>query len=57
MFFRCYILQRGILDGKIGFLFAVFNAQGTFYRGIKQLYQDVNIDQLPDLAKPDEDLV
>lgn len=47
MFFRCYILQRGFLDGRIGFLFAVFNAQGTFYRGIKQLYRDVNIEQLP----------
>ncbi|MBI2785805.1 MAG: glycosyltransferase family 2 protein [Legionella longbeachae] len=57
MFFRCYILQRGFLDGKIGFLFAVFNAQGTFYRGIKQLYQDLNIEQLPALAKSTEDLV
>jgi glycosyltransferase involved in cell wall biosynthesis len=50
MFFRCYILQRGFLDGKVGFLFSVFNAQGTFYRGIKQLYQDNNIGQLPNLA-------
>ncbi len=40
MFFRCYILQRGFLDGKLGFLFAIFSAQGTFYRGIKQIYQD-----------------
>lgn len=40
MFFRCYIIQRGILDGKEGFLLAFFNAQGTFYRGIKQLYPD-----------------
>ena len=47
MFFRCYILQRGILDGKVGFLFAVYNAQGTFYRGIKQLYQDNDLDKLP----------
>ncbi|QMT60760.1 glycosyltransferase family 2 protein [Legionella sp. PC997] len=54
MFFRCYILQRGFLDGRIGFLFAVFNAQGTFYRGIKQLYQDSNIDQLP---KSTEELI
>lgn len=41
MFFRCYIIQFGFLDGKVGFLFAVFNAQGSFYRGIKQLYPDV----------------
>jgi len=40
MFFRCYFLQRGFLDGKEGFLFACFNAQGTFYRGIKQIYCD-----------------
>lgn len=47
MFLRCYILQRGFLDGKAGFLFAAYNAQGTFYRGMKQLYPDVNIDKLP----------
>ena len=40
MFFRCYILQRGFLEGKEGFLLALFHAQGTFYRGIKQLYRD-----------------
>lgn len=40
MFFRCYFLQRGFGDGKAGFLMAVFNAQGTFYRGMKQLYPD-----------------
>jgi len=40
MFFRCYIVQRGFLDGREGFLLALFNAQGTFYRGIKQLYPD-----------------
>lgn len=57
MFLRCYILQRGFLDGRLGFLFAVFNAQGTFYRGIKQLYQDSNLDQLPSLAKSAEELI
>lgn len=51
MFFRCYVLQRGFLDGKAGFLFAVFNAQGAFYRGIKQLYQDCNLEQLPTLKQ------
>lgn len=40
MFFRCYFLQRGFLDGREGLLFAVLNAQGTFYRGMKQLYHD-----------------
>jgi glycosyltransferase involved in cell wall biosynthesis len=41
MFFRCFTLQRGFLDGKAGFLLAVLNAQGTFYRGIKQHYPDI----------------
>ncbi len=57
MFFRCFILQRGFLDGKLGFLFALFSAQGTFYRGIKQLYRDKNIDRLPKLAKESEDIL
>lgn len=49
MFIRCFILQRGFLDGRLGFLFAVFSAQGTFYRGIKQIYQDANLHHLPEL--------
>ncbi|KTD06503.1 lipopolysaccharide biosynthesis glycosyltransferase [Legionella gratiana] len=57
MFFRCYVVQRGFLDGKRGFLFAVFNAQGTFYRGIKQIYRDKNLDQLPSLAQNGEELI
>lgn len=48
MFTRCYVFQRGFLDGRAGFLFAIFNAQGTFYRGIKQLYPDANLERLPD---------
>lgn len=55
MFFRCYILQRGILDGRIGFLFAMYNAQGTFYRGMKQLYRDSNMEHLPTLMQVKED--
>lgn len=57
MFFRCYIIQRGFLDGRAGFLFAVYNAHGTFYRGVKQLYQDCNLELLPGLAKIKEDSV
>jgi glycosyltransferase involved in cell wall biosynthesis len=50
MFQRCYFLQLGILDGKAGFLFAVFNAQGAFYRGIKQMYKDSDwLERLPDV--------
>ncbi len=40
MFFRCYFLQYGFLDGREGLLFSLFSAQGSFYRGIKQLYTD-----------------
>lgn len=48
MFFRCLVLQRGFMDGKAGFILAVFKAQGTFYRGIKQLYPDITVTkQLP----------
>lgn len=40
MFCRCYLLQRGFLDGREGLLFAIYKAEGTFYRGMKQLYPD-----------------
>lgn len=46
MFFRCYVLQRGFLDGKAGFLLALMSAQGTFYRSIKQIYPDNAANQL-----------
>lgn len=41
MFFRCYVLQRGFLDGKPGFILAFLNAQGAFYRGVKCIYPDI----------------
>lgn len=34
-FFRTYILRRGFLDGREGFLLAVANAEGTYYRYMK----------------------
>lgn len=40
MFFRCYIVQGGFLEGKDGFLLAVLSAEGSFYRGIKMIYHD-----------------
>ena len=40
MFIRTYFIQFGFLDGRAGFLLAIFNTHGTFYRGIKQLYPD-----------------
>lgn len=43
MFLRCYVLQRGFLDGRSGFILAILNAQGSFYRGVKQIYPDQSI--------------
>ncbi len=35
MFFRIYILRLGFLDGPVGLLFAVANAEGSYYRYMK----------------------
>lgn len=51
MFFRCYFLQRGFLDGKAGLMLAILNAQGSFYRGIKQMYLDKALRDLPDVGQ------
>lgn len=40
MFFRCYFVQKGVLEGKHGFVLAVLTAQGSFYRNLKMLYPD-----------------
>ncbi len=34
-FFRAYVLRLGFLDGREGFLLAVANAEGTYYRYMK----------------------
>lgn len=34
-FFRTYVLRRGFLDGKMGLLLAISNAEGTYYRYLK----------------------
>ncbi len=34
-FIRGYVLKRGCLDGKEGFMLAMSNAQGTYYRYLK----------------------
>ncbi len=36
-FFRTYILKRGFLDGGHGFMLAVSNAEGSYYRYIKAM--------------------
>jgi glycosyltransferase involved in cell wall biosynthesis len=43
MFFRCFILQRGFMDGEEGLVLALLNAQGTMYRGLKQIFRDRRI--------------
>ncbi|MGL6070464.1 glycosyltransferase family 2 protein [Craterilacuibacter sp.] len=37
-FIRTYVLRRGFLDGREGFILAVANAEGTFYRQLKLMY-------------------
>lgn len=34
-FIRCYVLRRGFLDGRLGFVLAVYVAEGTYYRYLK----------------------
>ncbi|MDR5731529.1 glycosyltransferase family 2 protein [Caballeronia sp. LZ025] len=34
-FVRTYVLRRGFLDGRAGFMIAVFNAQTVYYRFVK----------------------
>lgn len=34
-FVRCYFLRRGLLDGRLGFVLAVYVAEGTYYRYLK----------------------
>lgn len=37
-FCRTYVVRRGFLDGRHGFLLAVSNAEGTYYRYVKLWY-------------------
>jgi glycosyltransferase involved in cell wall biosynthesis len=39
-FFRTYVLRRGFLDGREGFLLAVANAEGSYYRYAKLVMLD-----------------
>ncbi len=34
-FFRTYVLRLGFLDGQMGFVLAISNAEGTYYRYLK----------------------
>jgi glycosyltransferase involved in cell wall biosynthesis len=37
-FIRTYLLQAGFLDGREGFILAISNAEGTYYRYLKLMY-------------------
>lgn len=37
-FVRTYVLRAGFLDGREGFMLAVSNAEGTYYRYLKLMY-------------------
>lgn len=34
-FMRCYLVRRGFLDGRLGFVLAVYVAESTYYRYLK----------------------
>jgi glycosyltransferase involved in cell wall biosynthesis len=36
-FFRTYVIRLGFLDGRFGFLLAVSNAEGSYYRYVKAM--------------------
>lgn len=46
-FFRTYFLRLGFLDGRFGFMLAVSNAEGTYYRYVK-----LWLAQRPEVADP-----
>jgi len=39
-FFRTYILKAGFMDGREGFMLAVSNAEGVYYRYLKLMYRN-----------------
>lgn len=41
-FIRTYFLRMGFLDGRQGFMLAVSNAEGTYYRYLKLMYLQEN---------------
>jgi glycosyltransferase involved in cell wall biosynthesis len=42
-FVRTYLLRAGFLDGREGFMLAVSNAEGTYYRYLKLMYLQESI--------------
>lgn len=46
-FFRTYFLRLGFLDGRMGFVLAVSNAEGTYYRYLKLWLLRQNVCKVP----------
>lgn len=40
-FIRTYLIRAGFLDGRIGLMLAISNAEGTYYRYAKRLLQEM----------------
>ncbi len=38
-FFRTYVLRAGFLDGKLGLMLAISNAEGAYYKHVKAMLQ------------------
>lgn len=45
MFFRLYVIKRGFLDGRAGFILAAYFAEGTYYRYIKLMLLNTDSDK------------
>lgn len=46
-FIRTYFLRRGFMDGRMGFVLAISNAEGTYYRYLKLWLLHRNAGKLP----------
>jgi len=40
VFVRCYLIKRGFLDGRLGLVLALYQAEGTYYRYLKMWLQE-----------------
>jgi glycosyltransferase involved in cell wall biosynthesis len=56
MFFKCYILKRGFMDGFAGFAISSYNAMGVFSKYIKlyELYNNKVLGVAFKVSKPEE---
>ena len=50
-FFRHYVIKRGFLDGWAGFIIALANLEGTFYRYAKHVEREHGLVQEPPLPR------